>query len=195
MRMELTDSGCLKVWLSEEDLAELGLTFESLDYGDPVTRDAMKIILTAARKETGFQAEGGLMVEALPVDGGCLLLFTPAENRRRTRMKRAVGPYVYELDNADQLLGMARSFGRAAAPLTGSSLYAFGKGYRLVLYPAAPLARGVGDLLDEFARRTGEGDAAAAFTAEHGRPIAVGDALNRLCAAVRKPAADQHDWI
>ena len=69
--MELTDSGCLKVWLSEEDLAELGLTFESLDYEDPIARDAMKILLTAARKETGFQAEGGLMVEALPVDGGC----------------------------------------------------------------------------------------------------------------------------
>lgn len=193
--MELTDSGCLKVWLSEEDLAELGLTFESLDYEDPITRDAMKILLTAARKETGFQAEGGLMVEALPVDGGCLLLFTPAENRRRTRMKRAVGPYVYELDNADQLLGMARSLGRAAAPLTGSSLYAFGRGYRLVLYPAAPLARGVGDLLDEFARRAGEGDAAAAFTAEHGRPLAVGDALDRLCAAARIPTGDQQDWI
>ena len=77
MRMEMTDSGCLKVWLSEEDLAELGLTFESLDYEDPVTRDAMKRILAAAQKETGFPAEGGLMVEALPLDGGCLLLFTP----------------------------------------------------------------------------------------------------------------------
>ena len=48
VRMEMTDSGCLKVWLSEEDLAELGLTFESLDYEDPVTRDAMKRILAAA---------------------------------------------------------------------------------------------------------------------------------------------------
>ena len=36
VRMEMTDSGCLKVWLSEEDLAELGLTFESLDYEDAV---------------------------------------------------------------------------------------------------------------------------------------------------------------
>ena len=127
------------------------------------------------------------MVEALPLDGGCLLLFTPVEGRRRSRMKRAVGPYVYEVETADQLLGMARSLSRISAPLTGSSLYSFGKGYRLVLYPAAPLARGVGDLLGEFARQAGEGDAAAAFTAEHGRPIAVGDALARLCAASKKP--------
>ncbi len=200
MRMEMTDSGCLKVWLSEEDLAELGLTFESLDYEDPVTRDAMKRILAAAQKETGFPAEGGLMVEALPLDGGCLLLFTPVEGRRRSRMKRAVGPYVYEVETADQLLGMARSLSRISAPLTGSSLYSFGKGYRLVLYPAAPLARGVGDLLGEFARQAGEGDTAAAFTAEHGRPIAVGDALARLCAASKKPLDKrkrraQQDWM
>lgn len=156
MRMELTDSGCLKVWLSEEDLAELGLTFELLDYEDPVTRDAMKIILTAARKETGFQAEGGLMVEALPVDGGCLLLFTPAENRRRTRMKRPRGLMFTSWITPTSCWDGPQSW-PAAAPLTGSSLYAFGKGYRLVLYPAAPLARGVGDLLDEFARRAGEG--------------------------------------
>ena len=46
-----------------------------------MTGDAMKRILAAAQKETGFPAEGGLMVEALPLDGGCLLLFTPVEGR------------------------------------------------------------------------------------------------------------------
>ena len=36
--MELTDNGCLKILLSEEDLEGLGLTFERLDYDDPATR-------------------------------------------------------------------------------------------------------------------------------------------------------------
>ena len=54
MRMELTDNGCLKILLSEEDLEGLGLTFERLDYDDPATRDAMKLLLAAAQRETGF---------------------------------------------------------------------------------------------------------------------------------------------
>ena len=63
-------------------------------------------------------------------------------------------------------------------------LYRFDKKYRLVLYPGTPLSREIGNLLGEFARPAGEGDAAAAYTAEHGESIAVGDALNRICAAV-----------
>jgi negative regulator of genetic competence, sporulation and motility len=189
VRMELTDNGCLKILLSEEDLEGLGLTFERLDYDDPATRDAMKLLLAAAQRETGFDPSGGLIVEALPVDKGCLLLFTPASGKRKVRMKRAVGPYIYELDDADQLLSMARSIGRRAAPITGSSLYRFGGGYRLILYPSDPLPRGMGNLLLEFARAAGEGDAAAAYTAEHGQPIAVGDALSRLCSAAAPQAS------
>ena len=189
MKMELLENGCLKILLTEEDLNRLGLSFASLDYDTPATRSAMQTLLLAARNETGFDPTGGLVVEALPVDKGCLLLFTPASGKRKVRMKRAVGPYIYELDDADQLLSMARSIGRRAAPSTGSSLYRFGGGYRLILYPSDPLPRGMGNLLLEFARAAGEGDAAAAYTAEHGQPIAVGDALSRLCSAAAPQAS------
>lgn len=198
--MELLDNGCLKILLSEEDLTGFGLTFASLDYENPVARDAIRILLITAREETGFDPAGGLVVEALPVDGGCLMLFTPAGGRCRVHMKRAVGPYIFEVDDADQLLRLADGLGRFDSPvqrrgsgLNGSSLYRFGQGYRLVLYPAAPLPRGVGDVLQEYAHTAGEGDAAAAFTAEHGQPIAIGDALLQLCAALRKTRTDIRD--
>ena len=32
----------------------------------------------------------------------------------------------------------------------------------------------------EFGKLVGEGDAAAAFTAEHGQPLAIGDAVEQL---------------
>ena len=32
MKMELLESGCLKIVLSNEDLEEMGLTFDRLDY-------------------------------------------------------------------------------------------------------------------------------------------------------------------
>ena len=113
------------------------------------------------------------------------MLLTPTCNNRRVRMKRVAGPYIYELDDADSVLHFAESVG-STRPLYGSSLYRFDKGYRLVLYPGAPLSREMGNILGEFARPAGEGDAAAAYTAEHGESIVVGDALNRLCEAVSR---------
>ena len=35
-------------------------------------------------------------------------------------------------------------------------------------------------MLSEFGKLVGEGDAAAAFTAEHGQPLAIGDAVEQL---------------
>ena len=190
VRMELMENGCLRILLTEEDLHVLGLTFDSLDYDNVTTREAMQELLLMARNEAGFDQTGDMMVEALPVDGGALLLFTPTGIRRRARMKRAIGPYIYEVDDVDQLLRLADGWGRFSLTAgkksipSGSSLYCFGTGYRLVLYPFTPLPRNMVNFLREFSHSAGEGDAAAAYTAEHGKPIAVGDALVRLCAAM-----------
>ena len=181
MKMELLENGCLKIMLTEEDLDRLGLSFASLDYDAPATRSALQTLLMAARNETGFDPAGGLVVEALPVDEGCLLLFTPTGNHRRIRLKKAVGPFRL----AEGLLRYRQPLEKRLLPSAGSSLYLFGEKYRLVLYPAAALPRGVQDLMREFSRCAGEGDAAAAYTAEHGRAIAVGDALLRLYSATQ----------
>jgi negative regulator of genetic competence, sporulation and motility len=184
VKIDLLENGCLKILLTEDDLKEFHLTFEDLDYNNDATRSAMHKLLETARRETGFDSSGSLMIEALPVDGGCMLLLTPIGSKRHIRMKRVVGPYIFELDDVDTVFRLAKSVGGKTPPMFGSSLYRFDKKYRLVLYPGTPLSREIGNLLGEFARPAGEGDAAAAYTAEHGESIAVGDALNRICAAV-----------
>lgn len=184
--MDLLENGCLKILLTEEDLRTFHLTFDDLDYNNEETRGALQQLLDAARRETGFDSSGSLIIEALPVDGGCLLLLTPTSGKRHVRMKRVAGPYIYELDDADAVLRFARSIGKQTSPILGSSLYRFDKRYRLILYPGAPLTRELGNLLTEFAQPAGEGDAAAAYTAEHGEIIAVGDALARLCSAMNR---------
>ena len=117
MKMELLENGCLKILLTEEDLNRLGLSFASLDYDTPATRSAMQTLLLAARNETGFDPTGGLVVEALPVDDGCLLLFTPTGSHRRIRLKKAVGPYIYEVEDAEQLFRLAEGLSRYRQPL------------------------------------------------------------------------------
>ena len=78
MKMELLESGCLKIVLSNEDLEEMGLTFDRLDYRNAETQRAIQRLLLLARQETGFHHNGDLTGEAIPLEDGCLLLLTPA---------------------------------------------------------------------------------------------------------------------
>lgn len=184
MKIDLLENGCLKILLTEEDLSGFDLTFEDMDYNNQTTRKALHQLLDMARLQTGFDSSGSLIIEALPVDGGCLLLLTPAGGKRHVRMKRVVGPYIFELDDADTVLRLAKSVGEHTPPMFGSSLYRLNKRYRLVLYTGAPLSKELGNILYEFANPAGEGDIAAAYTAEYGESIAIGDALNRIYDAM-----------
>ena len=149
MKMEQMENGCLKIWLDEPDMREMGLRFEDMDYRNAATREAVARLLEAAREETGFEAPDGLLVEVLPLDKGCLILMTPSRmapasvpsERRKFRMVRAGGPYVYAVDSVDQLFQLCaglRRFRRAGGEASfrdpASSLYRFGNGYRLVIY-------------------------------------------------------------
>ncbi len=195
MKMEQMENGCLKIWLDEPDMREMGLRFEDMDYRNAATREAITRLLETAREETGFEAPDGLLVEVLPLDKGCLILMTPSRTapasvsseRRKFRMVRAGGPFVYAVDNVDQLFQLCaglrrfrRSGGDAWFREPASSLYRFGNGYRLIIYPGFVTPRGMSGMLSEFGRLVGEGDAAAAFTAEHGQPLAIGDAVDQL---------------
>lgn len=54
-------------------------------------------------------------MEAIPLEDGCLLLLTPAYARRRVRMKKAVGPYIYRVPDIDGLFRLAENWNRLQA--------------------------------------------------------------------------------
>lgn len=186
MRMELLENGCLKILLTGEDLTEYAMSFDTLDYRSAATRATLQRLMQTAADQLGFAPAEHMLIEALPVDDGCLLLITPEKAGCRIRLKKACGPYIYQLDSTDRLLqvaeGLARLSGQNSAHgfFGSSSLYRCEEGFWLVLYPGKALSDPVSRLLYSLARRIGEGDAAAAFTAEHGFPLAIGDALDRL---------------
>ena len=188
MRMEKTDTGFLKILLTGDDLAKFSLSFDTHDYRDSHTKDVLRRLIHDASSEVGFVPGEHMLIEALPVDDGCLLLVTPGKPTRRLRLKRAGGPFVYHIDSADLLLQLGQSLARlhpTAAFWGSSSLYTFAKGYRLIVYPGKTLSAPLNYLLLSLCERIGEGDAAAAFAAEHGTPLAIGNAREKLCAAYR----------
>lgn len=187
MRMQRLENGCLTILLSDQELSGMGVSFGTLNYQEPATRQALKDLLSAAQEQAGLPPDKHMLVEALPVEEGCLLLVTPLPRRRQIRMRRLEKPRVYAIADTNSLLALAVGMGRTAGhlpPLLASSLYRFEGGYRLVVYPARTPAR-LWRLLSEFGRAVGEGETAAAIAAEHGTPIALGNALDRLMRAAR----------
>lgn len=189
MQFDITDSGALKVLLSDNELGRMGLTFADLDGSSSVTQTALKTVLLSAEAQAGFDISDPMYIEAIPVDGGCLLLFTPDRcEKQRFSRRSALPAAVWRFDGADALL----SFGRAIAPfaewirrraaLCAASLYRQEERYLLVLYAPSLLPRGLLPVLAEFAGRAG-GEKAAAHIAEHGTAVCLQDALIRLTAA------------
>lgn len=188
MQMEPLAGGCLKILLSSEDLARYALSFDTLDYKNEPTRRALSALLREAQTVCDFPLNEPLLIEALPIEDGCLLLITPDRSGRRVRLKRSSGPYIYEVESTDRLLQLAGGLARLSREqnhrfVGSSSLYRYGNTYHLVLYPLHPLPARLRRLLDALTTPRGQGDSAAAFSAEHGTAVSVGDALERLTAA------------
>lgn len=178
MKMEPLRGGCLKIWMTQADMQHWGLQFDRMDARDEATRRAVLRLITVARERLALGAISELTVEALPIDGGCLLLLTPLD---AAPLFRRSEPVIYTVRSADDLLCLGRGLCRLpASALPSSSLFGWERGYRLIVYPDATTGTACRRLLSEFSEATAKGRAAAAYTEEHGEPLLIGDALQRL---------------
>lgn len=177
MKMEPLKGGRLKIWMTAHDMERWGLRFDAMDTADRATGRALLRLIAVARERAALAIGDGVTVEALPLEGGYLFLLTPSD----TLPSSAEQPVICTFENENDLL----SFGRGLRPLAKtllppSSLFGWGSGYRLIVYPSPTLPRSFKRLLKEFATPTARGYPAAAYTEEHGRALSVGDALQRL---------------
>ena len=84
--------GKIKVMLTAEDMAELGLSLRTIDCRDPDTRLLLRAVyrLAAVRVDRASDT-GRLLIEAYPhINGGGILYFTPLEEnpkKKRLRIK------------------------------------------------------------------------------------------------------------
>ena len=174
MKREALPNGRYRIWLTDADMRRWGLDFETMGAGNAATETAITRLLQSLDRRDGRMAES-VTVEAMPIDGGCLLLFTP-KGERVTAM--APQPQIYLLDGAGAVLCLGRAL-KGTAHLPPASLYAWGEQYRLIVYPDLYTPR-PSRLLSEFGHRVAQGAVAAAFTEEHGTAVTVGNALHRL---------------
>lgn len=182
MKIEPLRSGCFQIWLSEQDMRRWGLRFDELSAANAPTRAAIRKLLSVLRTRSPVCSEG-CTVEAVPAQDGCLLLFTP---HHRLPPPRMPAPQIYGVESANDLLALGERL-QNETDLPAASLFGWGDGYRLIVYAGVGSPYRVRAHLSEYAVRVSEGAVAAAFTEEHGTPIAVGDALFLISRGSRPP--------
>ncbi len=181
MKIEPIDGKSVKVWMTQHDMYGWGLCFHDMNGRDRATNAAVTKLLTVMQKQVGIRFKGAVTVEAVQTDDGCVLLFTSHE---RTVLSDRPLPQIYAIASTDGLLAMRIPLSRLAE-LPAASLYEWGDGYRLVVYPTERSHRL--RVFAEFCERVGEGAASAAFVDEYGVAITVGNALHRLCEGIGSP--------
>lgn len=162
MKVEEITNGSLRIWLSEAEMQEWGLS-PSGEEKQAAIRLVRRILRHVPRP-----AER-LLAELIPVEGGSVLLVSAAQP------PTAGTPAVYRLFGVDALLELVAQW-RAlpAAEMPACCLYEREGEYDLVVYPAQPLSRRQRWLLAEYGQPVGYGEGLAAYCAERGRLLAAG---------------------
>lgn len=110
-RLDIQNIGSNKflVGLSRNDMEQLDITYDSMDYSNIETRRVIWTILDRVRKSTGKDVDpsGNLMIEAAPDStGGCFLMFTVPVSAKNTGtvISKTNGTRIYEFENTDNFL-------------------------------------------------------------------------------------------
>lgn len=183
MDFYLVHDSKLKVILTVEDLEELQIDYESMDYEDPQTRKALLRMLEQAREEIGFEPrKSKLFIEVYPCEGGgCVLFFTCLRQPGAVREGRGMEPVLFEFEDVEALTaGAGKTFARYGHRIYRSSLYRLQDRYRLIVYPLDYADRLSVYFLSEFGRNVGEGRLLAAYTEEHGQELIRDRAIEKI---------------
>ena len=175
MKMELLDNGCLKILLSDEEVAAIGLDFSSAKHMESHTQTAIRKLVRMARQELGFPQSGNMTVEAIPLDCGCLLLLSPVQVPANRPPARIGQPIIYRCED----FGAIQTLAEILPHDLYTSLYSQNGWFYLCRYPCRESPR-IDAVIREFMTPVVSGYAAEAALAEHGRCLALGDALSQV---------------
>ncbi len=184
MKIEEIRTGCVRIWLSAEDMARYGITFRDMARGDARTDRMLRRVLAVVAQYTGHTS-ARYTVEALDTGEGCLLLVTAAAYAMAVQP-----PFVCVLAQPPKLFRLAADW-CATQPTAYSELYATEQGYILVIHPESDVASDIIRRLYRYADRVECGQIAAAAAAEHATLISQGDVLERLALTVHAPSAPE----
>ncbi|MBQ8209764.1 MAG: adaptor protein MecA [Clostridia bacterium] len=176
---------CVK--LTSQDMMELDITYEELDYSNIETRRVLWTLLDEARHKLGrnIHLTQKMIVEAVPDnDGGCTIYFTVndeknAKNGKKQLVKLTGTRIICSSDNIDNMGELAKVLS-ANGKITKSELFTDGSAYRMIIRPDISISDSIESVVCEFCDICD--DSVAAGTYEHWKMLASPDAIGVLWA-------------
>lgn len=143
MKIESNGDEKITVALSTQDMSELDITYDEMDYANIETRRVIWTILDKAKHTLGkaIDTEGRLLIEAAPLDdGGCVLHFTAmplsdSKSKKRLIMKKDAEPIIFCPFDEDALIDALEILKKHDINLKSKEMYLYNSNYYLIIKP------------------------------------------------------------
>ena len=173
--------------LTHDDMVELDITYEELDYTNIETRRVLWTLLDEARHELGkdIRLTQKMLIEAVPDNkGGCTIFFTVSDepegrNGKKQLVKVRNVKIICQSDNIDHIGALAKLLSEGEK-IAKSELFTDGNAYRLIIYPETSRFKKIESVICEYCDICD--DDVAAYTYEHWKRLAAPDAVGILSA-------------
>ena len=183
MKINSTADDRITVDLTKQDMLELDITYEDMDYSTIETRRVIWTLLDEAEKVLGKELDPTrrMIIEAIPKsEGGCILNFTILDSKKRYTaqkqfLKKQSECFICEFKNADTLFLAA---GGCKDDIQ-SSLYEKDGKYRLVIN-GIPDSRDIRMYFSEFSHIFNADKLICEHTKEHWKNLIEQNAISVL---------------
>lgn len=190
MNIKAQTDNKISIELTKEDMINLDITYDELDYSNVETRRVLWTLLDEAGHILGrnISLANKMLIEAVPDEnGGCILYFTVVDDefdcdneiKVTGRMKTRT---VCQSDDIENVGALAKVlYGMDC--VTRSELYSDGKNYRLIISSKPACSEKTKTVANEFCDICNS--TSAAVTYEHWKLLASPDAIGVLAALSR----------
>ncbi|MBP9988786.1 MAG: adaptor protein MecA [Ruminococcus sp.] len=173
MDIQPINSNKFLVGLSCDDMKQLDITYDDMDYSNVETRRVIWTILDNVRQNTGRDVDpsGNLMIEVAPdCDGGCLLMFTVPDSKSKetgTVVSKTNPTQIFEFNNSDDFLDAFN----AAKNIKNSNERIFTDGKKIRLEISSDISAIYGRILKEYGSFVGKDSITVAKTHEYWKEL------------------------
>ena len=184
MNIEQIDTKRILISLSDKDMENYSLTFETLSLAEINSRKVLKELLNSASIKTGMSfTDKRVIIEALKYEHGCILLLTvlkKKDKRKIYRIKSCIDPYIFVFDSAESFLACIKALYSISGGRIISSAYTINEKYYLVIGCTSILRNKYINTVYEFSEEKKHGGMFAAVLKEHATIIPERNAVEEI---------------
>ena len=183
MIIEQIDSSKVLISLCNRDIDDYKIELNSMSINDPHHKKILMRLLDVVCNKTGLSTKNKqLLMEAVPVDSGCLILVTFMDIKPKITKYKVKNPqrsFCFSFDNTDNFIKAVTLLYKENIYFRNCRAMLFNNKYHLI-FDNCPVAHKAKRILSEFGRRKPCNRAYMSALKEAGKPICDSNAVDTI---------------